>query len=150
MIARCKLLLQRPPACPAPPHSASLLRTPIRRCGDALGFVPWLALAALALLVAGLVVFAMQAKDAVAAADALLGAVAADAGAGFPSAMAAWDSSIWATVGVGGATCAFLALLAAVRLDQKLRRAGKYGRARGALRCCLALLLLACAAGAPV
>lgn len=46
--------------------------------------------------------------------------------------MKAWDASIWATVGVAGACCAALVLAAGVRLDQKLRKAGRYSSPKGA------------------
>lgn len=91
-----------------------------------------MALLSLALLVAGLVVFAIKAKHASSAATDLLAFLASPTDTGFPAYMSAWDSSIWATVGVAGAACAFLVFSAAVRLDQKLRKTGKYGRTKGA------------------
>jgi len=88
--------------------------------------VPWLALLSLALLVGGLTIFAIKGKPAADAADALLLALDSPSDEGFPLYMSIYSSSVWATVGVAGAAVALLLLAASVRLDQKLRRAGKY------------------------
>lgn len=116
------LAAEAPCTLPALPH---------RRCCSSLAFVPWLALVALALLVAGCVVVAVKGKAASSAATELLDFVASPTSTGYPSYLSAWDASIWATVGVAGAAAAFLVFSAAVHLDQRLRKAGKYGKAAG-------------------
>ncbi|KAL4854876.1 hypothetical protein ACK3TF_004355 [Chlorella vulgaris] len=103
----------------------------LRRCGHTLSFVPWWALLVLGLLVAGVVLVAIKGPAAAAAADDLMAQVQSDTSTGFPQYMSVYSGSMWATVGMGGAVCAFLVLGAWVHLDQRLRRAGKYAQAKG-------------------
>jgi hypothetical protein len=97
--------------------------------------VPWWALLSLALLVGGLTVFVLKANKASDAATALIAAVAADAATGWPRFMAIYKDSVWPTVGVAGAAIAALVFAASVRLDQKLRKVGKYGGSKGERGC---------------
>jgi hypothetical protein len=98
--------------------------------------VPWWALLALGLLVAGVVLVAIKGPAAAAAADDLMAQVQSDTSTGFPQYMSVYSGSMWATVGVGGAVGAFLVLGAWVHLDQRLRRAGKYAQAKGGMQSC--------------
>ena len=93
--------------------------------------MPWWALLSLALLVGGLTIFVLKANKASDAATALLAAVAADTATGWPQFMAIYKDSVWPTVGVAGAAIAALVFAASVRLDQKLRKVGKYGGSKG-------------------
>ncbi|PRW59507.1 hypothetical protein C2E21_1364 [Chlorella sorokiniana] len=121
------------PQQPKGRHAAAKLRARARRCGRALVFVPWVALVALALLVAGLAVFTIKSTAASSAATDLLNYVgSAESGQGFPAYLKTWKSSIFVTTGVAGACSALLAVVAAVRLDQRLRKAGKYSSSKGA------------------
>lgn len=93
--------------------------------------MPWLALLSLAMLVGGVTVFAIKAKPAADAASALLTTLGSPNNTGFPLFMRAFEVSVWATVGVAGAALVFMVLAACVRLDQKLRKAGKYAHTTG-------------------
>ena len=103
----------------------------LRRCGHALSFVPWAALLSLGLLVGGLTLVAIKGMAAADAADQLIQQVGSNVGTGFPRYMTIFRTSVWAMVGVAGAGVAALVLAASVRLDQKLRKAGKYRTAKG-------------------
>ncbi len=148
-------------------------------------FVPWVALLALGLLVAGLAMFTIKATAASSAAADLLGYLgSAESGQGFPAyikvgcwvghwrlrggapqtvapgvpralrgliispsapgmpcvpqaspcsalSLQAWKSSIYVTTGVAGACCALLVVVAAVRLVQRLRKAGRTSSSKG-------------------
>ena len=48
-----------------------------------------------------------------------------------PTCVQLFDVGVWATVGVAGAAIALLILTACTRLDQELRKAGKYEQAKG-------------------
>ena len=113
---------------PQLPPAPLLLR---RRCGHCLSFVPWWALLSLALLVGGLTIFVLKAGKASDEATALLAAVAADTATGWPQFMSIYKQSVWPTVGVAGAAIAAVVFAASVRLDQKLRKVGKYGGSKG-------------------
>lgn len=102
-----------------------------RRCGHTLSFVPWWALLSLGLLVGGITLMAIKGPAAADAADVLLGQLSSDTGTGYPKYMSIYSTSVWVTVGVAGAGVAALILGASVRLDQRLRKAGKYGQAKG-------------------
>ena len=93
--------------------------------------MPWWALLSLALLVGGLTIFVLKANKASEAATALLAALAANTGTGWPQFMSIYKDSVWPTVGVAGAAIAALVFAASVRLDQKLRKVGKNGGAKG-------------------
>ena len=107
--------------------------------------MPWWALLSLALLVGGLTIFVLKANKASDAATALLAAVAADTATGWPQFMAIYKDSVWPTVGVAGAAIAALVFAASVRLDQKLRKVGKYGGSKGERAAALAPHALCCA-----
>lgn len=98
-----------------------------------MGFMPWLALLALALLVGGVTIFAIKGLPAADAATQLLTALDSTTDAGFPLYMSAYRSSVWATVGVAAAAAVLVVLAACVRLDQKFRRDGNvYSQHKGA------------------
>ncbi|KAL4458198.1 hypothetical protein ABPG75_013063 [Micractinium tetrahymenae] len=110
----------------------SKMRSRMRRCGRTMGFVPWLALLALALLVGGITVFAIKGLPAADAASQLLAALGSPTDTGFPLYVKAYQSSVWATVGVAGAAAVLLVLAACARLDQKFRRDGNvYSQQKG-------------------
>ncbi|KAL4435047.1 hypothetical protein ABPG77_003872 [Micractinium sp. CCAP 211/92] len=110
----------------------SKMRHRLRRCGRTMGFVPWLALLALALLVGGITIFAIKGLPAADAATQLLAALGSATDTGFPLYMKAFQSSVWATVGVAGAAAVLLVLAASVRLDQRFRRDGNvYSQSKG-------------------
>ncbi|KAI7839909.1 hypothetical protein COHA_006389 [Chlorella ohadii] len=84
-------------------HMAAKLRARARRCGGAMVFVPWVAVLALGLLVAGLAMFTIKATAASSAAADLLGYLgSAESGQGFPAYIKAWKSSIYVTTGAFG------------------------------------------------
>jgi hypothetical protein len=96
--------------------------------------VPWWALLALGLLVAGVVLVAIKGPAAASAAKDMLAAVGGSTSSGFPKYMSVYSSSMWASVGVAGAAALLLAVGASVRLDQRLRKAGKYSTPKGERR----------------
>jgi hypothetical protein len=93
--------------------------------------VPWWALLALGLLVAGLTVTAIKGMAAADSAEALLQQVESSTSHGYPRYMSIYRCSVWVMVGVAGASVAFLVLGMSVRLDQRMRKAGKYSTAKG-------------------
>ena len=83
------------------------------------------------LLVGGLTLMVIKGRAAADAALALLSAVQSDTTAGFPQFMTIWNTSLWPTVGVAGGCVFFVLLVASVRLDQRLRKAGRYRTPKG-------------------
>ncbi|GAB4820397.1 hypothetical protein N2152v2_007443 [Parachlorella kessleri] len=145
--------LPTPEAARPPAETGTALpgaETVPRRCTALTHLVPWWALLAVALLVAGIVGFALKGKDAADLSTDLFSFI--DSGdAGLPKLTDVFKTGWAVTVGVSSGLAAASLLLAAIRVNQKLRRAGMtkeqgaYGKVTFRMLhwLCIALMLFA-------
>lgn len=98
-------------------------------------FVPWWSLLAVALLIGGLVTFALKGKDAADQGMQLLDMVGSE-DTGFVEYVSVFKTCYPVTLGVAGGVVAASLLVAGLRLNQRLRREGRTAKQGG--RCALA------------